>query len=159
MNIFLYICASIVIAIFFDIKSGALISFYSSVLPFVFALIVGIKAITFNINKDDYDDEVSIKDDINCMSKEIFDNLVRFFAISLIIFIMMTFSIDYENALISEILSREFIKNYASQCSYVFLLLFETCIIMSFIYFVIIILNIKTIISEILRLNDLKNKK
>lgn len=159
MNVFLYTCLSIVVAIFFDIKSSELISFYSSVLPFVFALIVGIKAITFNINKDDYDDEASIKDDINCMSKEIFDNLVRFFAISLIIFIMMTFSIDYENALINKILSCEFIKNYASQCSYMFSLFFETCIIMSFIYFVIIILNIKTIISEILRLNDLKNKK
>jgi len=159
MNAFVYIVFSFFISFFFDIKSEKLISFYSSVLPFVFALIVGIKAITFKIGKDDYDDEIHIKNDINDMSKEIFNNLVCFFTISLIIFIMMTFSIDQENFFIKKILSNIGMKEKIENIVYISSLVFETFIIMSFVYFVILVVNVKIIIAEILKLNDMKNKR
>lgn len=154
---YLFAGLSCIIAYAFNINKDNLIQFYSSVLPFVFALIVGIKAIIFKINKDDYDDEKKIKENLNEIALDVFFRLKTFFILSLIIFIMMTFSIHKDRFLIlteTDIWNKykENIVNFSNFVQ-------DFVIILSFFYFLLIIIDINTEIKEIIKLNNLKNKK
>ena len=154
---YLFAGLSCIIAYAFNINKDNLIQFYSSVLPFVFALIVGIKAIIFKINKYDYDDEKKIKENLNEIALDVFFRLKTFFILSLIIFIMMTFSIHKDRFLIlteTDIWNKykENIVNFSNFVQ-------DFVIILSFFYFLLIIIDINTEIKEIIKLNNLKNKK
>lgn len=154
---YLFIILACIIAYAFNINKNNLIQFYASVLPFVFALIVGIKAIIFKINKDDYDDEKKIKENLNEIALDVFFRLKTFFILSLIIFIMMTFSIHKDRFLI---LTRNDIWNKCKENIINFSnFVQDFVIILSFFYFLLIIIDINTEIKEIIKLNNLKNKK
>lgn len=150
---------SAIIAYLFEINKSNLIQFYASVLPFVFALIVGIKAIIYKINKDDYDDEKKIKENLNEISLDVFVRLKAFFVLSLIIFIMMTFSVQSDRLLVSLLTQTEFWQKYNNFIINVACFVQDFVIILSFFYFLLIIIDINTEIKEIINLNNLKNKK
>ena len=76
------IIISLILSFLFNIKVNNLISFYSMILPFVFALIIGIKSLMFIVNKDDFKDEKTIKNNLNEIAEDIFKRLFFFFVIS-----------------------------------------------------------------------------
>lgn len=158
MYLFLGIIISLLLSFFFDIKTDNLISFYSMVLPFVFGLIIGIKSLMFVINKDDYKDEKNIKDNLNTMSEDIFKRLYFFFIISLVVFFMLILKIDTNNIMIKSFLKQSNLVSYARITEYTSNLMVEVVIFLSFYYFILVLIDIFTIMKETINLNNLKNK-
>lgn len=158
MYLFLGIIISLLLSFFFDIKTDNLISFYSMVLPFVFGLIIGIKSLMFVINKDDYKDERNIKDNLNTMSEDIFKRLYFFFIISLVVFFMLILKIDTNNIMIKSFLKQSNLVSYARITEYTSNLMVEVVIFLSFYYFILVLIDIFTIMKETINLNNLKNK-
>lgn len=158
MYLFLGIIISLLLSFFFNIKTDNLISFYSMVLPFVFGLIIGIKSLMFVINKDDYKDERNIKDNLNTMSEDIFKRLYFFFIISLVVFFMLILKIDTNNIMIKSFLKQSNLVSYARITEYTSNLMVEVVIFLSFYYFILVIIDIFTIMKETINLNNLKNK-
>jgi len=156
--LFLGIIISLLLSFFFDIKTDNLISFYSMVLPFVFGLIIGIKSLMFVINKDDYKDEKNIKDNLNTMSEDIFKRLYFFFIISLVVFFMLILKIDTNNIMIKSFLKQSNLVSYARITEYTSNLMVEVVIFLSFYYFILVLIDIFTIMKETINLNNLKNK-
>lgn len=128
------------------------------VLPFVFGLIIGIKSLMFVINKDDYKDERNIKNNLNTMSEDIFKRLYFFFIISLIVFFMLVLKIDVNNILIQKILQHSCVNPYIGIAEYTSNLVIEVVIFLSFYYFILVLVDIFTIMKETINLNNLKNK-
>lgn len=128
------------------------------ILPFVFALIVGIKSLMFIVNKDDFKDEKAIKNNLNEIAEDIFRRLYFFFVISLIIFFILVLTIDTENALIKNILQNEFVQQNIKIVNWLSNQVTEMIIFLSFFYFVLILVDIFTIMRETINLNNLKNK-
>ena len=128
------------------------------VLPFVFGLIIGIKSLMFVINKDDYKDERNIKDNLNTMSEDIFKRLYFFFIISLVVFFMLILKIDTNNIMIKSFLKQSNLVSYARITEYTSNLMVEVVIFLSFYYFILVIIDIFTIMKETINLNNLKNK-
>ena len=128
------------------------------ILPFVFALIVGIKSLMFIVNKDDFKDEKAIKNNLNEIAEDIFKRLYFFFVISLIIFFILVLTIDTENILIKNILQNEFIQQNIKIVDWLSNQVTEMIIFLSFFYFVLILVDIFTIMKETINLNNLKNK-
>ena len=152
------ILISLFLSLFFNIKTNNLISFYSMVLPFVFGLIIGIKSLMFVVNKDDYKDEKNIKNNLNTMSEDIFKRLYFFFVISLIVFFILVLNFDIDNFLIQTILQNQYVIPYIEIVKYVSKLIVEIVIFLSFYYFILILVDIFTIMRETINLNNLKNK-
>lgn len=152
------ILISLFLSFFFNIKTDNLISFYSMVLPFVFGLIIGIKSLMFVVNKDDYKDEKNIKNNLNTMSEDIFKRLYFFFVISLIVFFILVLNFDIDNFLIQMILQNQYVIPYIEIVKYVSKLIVEIVIFLSFYYFILILVDIFTIMRETINLNNLKNK-
>lgn len=128
------------------------------VLPFVFGLIIGIKSLMFVINKDDYKDERNIKDNLNTMSEDIFKRLYFFFIISLVVFFMLILKIDTNNIMIKSFLKQSNLVSYARITEYTSNLMVEVVIFLSFYYFILVLIDIFTIMKETINLNNLKNK-
>lgn len=128
------------------------------ILPFVFALIVGIKSLMFIVNKDDFKDEKAIKNNLNEIAEDIFKRLYFFFVISLIIFFILVLTIDTENVLIKNILQNEFVRKNIKIVDWLSNQVTEVIIFLSFFYFVLILVDIFTIMRETINLNNLKNK-
>lgn len=128
------------------------------VLPFVFGLIIGIKSLMFVINKDDYKDEKNIKDNLNTMSEDIFKRLYFFFIISLVVFFMLILKIDTNNIMIKSFLKQSNLVSYARITEYTSNLMVEVVIFLSFYYFILVLIDIFTIMKETINLNNLKNK-
>ena len=128
------------------------------VLPFVFGLIIGIKSLMFVVNKDDYKDEKNIKNNLNTMSEDIFKRLYFFFVISLIVFFILVLNFDIDNFLIQMILQNQYVIPYIEIVKYVSKLIVEIVIFLSFYYFILILVDIFTIMRETINLNNLKNK-
>ncbi len=149
---------SLLLSFFFDIKIDNLISFYSMVLPFVFGLIIGIKSLMFVINKDDYKDERNIKNNLNTMAEDIFKRLYFFFIISLVVFFMLVLKIDVNNILIQKILQHFCVNSYIGIADYISNFVIEVVIFLSFYYFILVLVDIFTIMKETINLNTLKNK-
>ena len=152
------ILISLFLSLFFNIKTNNLISFYSMVLPFVFGLIIGIKSLMFVVNKDDYKDEKNIKNNLNTMSEDIFKRLYFFFVISLIVFFILVLNFDIDNFLIQTILQNQYVIPYIEIIKYVSKLIVEIVIFLSFYYFILILVDIFTIMKETINLNNFKNK-
>lgn len=128
------------------------------ILPFVFALIVGIKSLMFIVNKDDFKDEKVIKNNLNEIAEDIFKRLYFFFVISLIIFFILVLTIDTENVLIKNISQNEFVQQNIKIVDWLSNQVTEMIIFLSFFYFVLILVDIFTIMRETINLNNLKNK-
>ena len=152
------IIISLLLAFFFDIKTNNLISFYSMILPFVLGLIIGIKSLMFVINKDDNKDEKNIKNNLNTMSEDIFKRLYFFFIISLVVFFVLVLKVDTNNVLIQKILQYSCIIPYIEITDYTSNLIVELVIFLSFYYFILVLVDIFTIMKETINLNNLKNK-
>lgn len=128
------------------------------ILPFVFALIVGIKSLMFIVNKEDFKDEKAIKNNLNEIAEDIFKRLYFFFVISLIIFFILVLTIDTENILIKNILQNKFVQQNIKIVDWLSNQVTEIIIFLSFFYFVLILVDIFTIMRETINLNNLKNK-
>ncbi len=128
------------------------------ILPFVFALIIGIKSLMFIVNKDDFKDEKTIKNNLNEIAEDIFKRLFFFFVISLIIFFILVLTIDTENVLIKNISQNEFVQQNIKIIDWLSNQVTEIIIFLSFFYFVLILVDIFTIMRETINLNNLKNK-
>ena len=128
------------------------------VLPFVFALIIGIKSLMFIVNKDDYKDEKNIKNNLNTMSEDIFKRLYFFFIISLVIFFMLVLNVDVNNDIVKKFLQHPEVSPHMANIQYISNLIVEVIIFLSFYYFVLILVDIFTIMKETINLNNLKNK-
>ena len=152
------IIISLILSFLFNIKVNNLISFYSMILPFVFALIIGIKSLMFIVNKDDFKDEKTIKNNLNEIAEDIFKRLFFFFVISLIIFFILVLTIDTENVLIKNISQNEFVQQNIKIIDWLSNQVTEIIIFLSFFYFVLILVDIFTIMRETINLNNLKNK-
>lgn len=149
---------SIFLSYFFNIKTGNLISFYSMILPFVFALIVGIKSLLFSVEKNDFKDEKNIKNNLNEIAEDIFKRLYFFFVISLMIFFILILNLDTKNFLIGSLLKYPFLQNNITIIKETANYITEVIIFLSFFYFVLILVDIFTIVKETINLNNLKNK-
>lgn len=145
---------SIISACIFNIHADNLIVFYSSVLPFIFALIVGIKSILVEIKPTDYDNEKQAKQNINNLSEDIFKRLMIFFTSSLILLISLIFKVDKDIYFSNLLFKWEYFELVVSVKNF----LFETLVVFSLIYFAIILLDIRTIIVEIIKLKNARNK-
>ncbi len=128
------------------------------ILPFVFALIIGIKSLMFIVNKDDFKDEKTIKNNLNEIAEDIFKRLFFFFVISLIIFFILVLTIDTENVLIKNISQNEFVQQNIKIIDWLSNQVTEIIFFLSFFYFVLILVDIFTIMRETINLNNLKNK-
>ena len=115
------------------------------ILPFVFALIIGIKSLMFIVNKDDFKDEKTIKNNLNEIAEDIFKRLFFFFVISLIIFFILVLTIDTENVLIKNISQNEFVQQNIKIIDWLSNQVTEIIIFLSFFYFVLILDDIFTI--------------
>lgn len=152
------IVISLILSFLFNIQTENLISFYSMVLPFVFGLVIGIKSLMFVINKDDFKDEKNIKTNLNEIAEDIFRRLYFFFIISLVVFFILVLDFDSKNVLIKPILEWSFIKSNLAILKEVSIQFTEFVIFLSFYYFILILIDIYTIMRETINLNNLKNK-
>lgn len=128
------------------------------VLPFVFGSVIGIKSLLFVVEKDDFKSEKIIKNNLNEIAENIFQRLYIFFIISLMVFFVLVLDIDTQNYLIRSLLKIHFINSILDILKIVSKQAMEFIICLSFFYFGLILIDIYTIIQEIIHLNKVKNK-
>lgn len=146
MKVIKVIILTIIASLIFKTDTDNLKDFYSSVLPFVFVLIIGIKSLLLKIDKKDYDDLKAQKKNLNDLVENLFKRLIYFFASSFLIFIVMNFSID------KSILKVIDIALFGDFYVYIYFI-FDCIVIFSLCFFIYILVDIHTYIKEYIKIN------